>query len=342
MKKVLVTGGLGFIGSNFVKHLVQNRPELKITVYDALTYAGNVNNLDDVKNKVGILIKNVCDKEAVEKAISKSDVVCHLAAESHVDNSINDAHPFVMSNIYGTFRVLEAVKKFKTPLINVSTSEVYGTAVTEPMTEEHPLNPLSPYAASKCSADRLAFSYRETYNIPVTTVRPFNNYGPYQYLEKLIPMCITQALQNKKIIIFGHGKTSRDWLHAIDTAKALEKLLDYEHKGEVINLGANNERSVIEIAELIVELMGKDANIKKLVQERPGEVHRHVGSTSRAKRLIGWEPRIRFEEGLENTIEWYKKNPAWWKALVSKRMKLLLGMKEERLQKHFNEDHEGV
>jgi dTDP-glucose 4,6-dehydratase len=314
---VLITGGLGFIGSNFAKYLVTSRPDLKITIYDALTYSGRRENIRGIEDKVTLLIQDIRDYSAMSAAVKGKDIVYHFAAESHVDNSIANALPFMETNFIGTYSVLEAVRQQNVPhLVNISTSEVYGTALDEEMSEDHPLNPQSPYAAAKAGADRLCYAYYKTYNLPVTTIRPFNNYGPQQFPEKLIPHFYTEAYYDRPMGIYGDGRATRDWLYVMDHAEALVTLLDKKFPGEVINIGTGVDVSINEIANSILKELRKPKELIRQVQDRPGHVRKHVSSTDKAKKLLGWKAKTSFKEGLKRTLQWYKSNKWWWEPLV--------------------------
>lgn len=320
-KTILITGGAGFIGSNFVHYLFRNYPDYKLLVLDALTYAGTTDNLpghwkDDTQ--LEFWYGNVRNGELVDTLVSQSDIVIHFAAESHVTRSIYDNFHFFETDVIGTQVVANAVLKYQDRierLIHISTSEVYGTAVSELMDEDHPLNPASPYAAAKAGADRLVYSYWNTYDLPAVIIRPFNNYGPYQHLEKVVPRFISSCLLNEPLQVHGDGSASRDWLFVNDHCEALDKVMHTPLagiRGEVINLGTGLSYNVREIAEKIVGLMDADPELIRLSPERPGQVVRHTADIAKAKRLLGWEPKTRFEDGLKATIDWYRQNRPWW------------------------------
>ncbi len=314
---IMITGGLGFIGSNFARYLAQNRPESNITIYDAMTYAGRKENIQGIEDKVNLIIANILDRSALDKAMEDQDIVFHMAAESHVGKSIYEPDEFIQTDFVGTFNVLESAKKAEVEkLICFSTSEVYGTAESIPMTEEHPLNARSPYAAAKAGADRMAQAYYYTYDLPITIVRPFNNYGANQHPEKVIPRFIILALKNEKLTIEGSGEQTRDWLYVDDHCEVLHKLISYNGKGELINLGTGKDVSVLEIAKMILLNLGKSPDELVYEEERMGNVMRHVSSTDKAEKLLGWSARTSFEDGLKKTIQWYQENEWWWKPLV--------------------------
>ena len=321
--RVLVTGGCGFIPSNFIRHLLASTDH-EVVSLDALTYAGNIANLADVMDhpRLSFVHGDIRDPELVRQVVAEVDVIVNAAAESHVEKSIAEgASEFVTTNVEGTQILLDAVRE--TPVerfILISSSEVYGTAEADPMREEHALNPRSPYAATKAGADRLAYAYYVTYGLPVVIVRPFNNYGPYQHPEKVVPRFITQALADEPLTIHGDGSASRDWLYVDDHAEAIEAVIAADLRavaGEVVNVATGRDVSVSEIADLVLERLGKPASLKVHVDDRPGQVDRHIGSTDKAERLLGWRARTSFEQGLDRTIAWYAENRAWWQSVRS-------------------------
>lgn len=325
MKTILVTGGAGFIGSNFVRYMLNKYPDYKVIVLDILTYAGNTDNLpqellkeaDNKDCRLSFWYGNVCNASLVDTLMARSDMVVHFAAESHVTRSIYDNKIFFETDVLGTQVMANSVLNHKNRIekfIHISTSEVYGTAEGKIMDEEHALKPMSPYASAKAGADRLVYSYWATYDIPATIIRPFNNYGPYQHLEKVVPRFITSAILGEPMTVHGQGAASRDWLYVNDHCRALDKALHTEGdslRGEVINLGSGRSVSVLEIAEKVKELTNANSEIV-FVGDRPGQVVRHTSSTEKAKKLLNWEAEVQFEEGLKKTIEWYEKNPKWW------------------------------
>src|SRR3989440_2357083 len=321
--RVLVTGGAGFISSNFIRHLLRATP-YEVVSLDALTYAGNLENLADVMSheRLSFVHGDVRDADLVRDVVSEVDVIVNAAAESHVEKSIADgASEFVTTNVEGTQILLDAVRE--TPVerfILISSSEVYGTAERAPMDKEHPLNPRSPYAATKAGADRLAYSYFVTYELPIVIVRPFNNYGPRQHPEKVVPRFVTQALSDQPLTIHGDGHASRDWLYVDDDAEAIEAVIEApldDVAGEVINVATGIDLSVAEIADLVLRVLGKPAGLRRHVAERPGQVDRHVGSTEKAAALLGWRARTSFEDGRERTVGWYRDNEAWWRGILA-------------------------
>jgi dTDP-glucose 4,6-dehydratase len=319
-KRILVTGGAGFISSAFIRHLLKATP-YEVVSLDALTYAGNLENLADIRSheRLSFVQGDIRDEALVRSVVEQVDVIVNAAAESHVEKSILEgASEFVATNVEGTRVLLDAIREAPVErFILISSSEVYGTAVADPMDEEHPLNPRSPYAATKAGADRLAYAYRATYDLPIAIVRPFNNYGPRQHPEKVIPRFVIQALEDKPLSVHGDGSASRDWLYVDDDAEAIEALIEAdvdEVAGEMINLATGDDVSVSRIADLVLEALGKPASLKEFVAERPGQVRRHVGSTEKAERLLGWRARTSLEDGLGRTVQWYRENEAWWRA----------------------------
>jgi dTDP-glucose 4,6-dehydratase len=324
VKRVLVTGGAGFIPSNLIHHLLAETP-YEVVSLDALTYAGNLENLAEVMShpRLSFVHGDIRDAALVRELVDGVDVIVNAAAESHVEKSIADgASEFVTTNVEGTQILLDAIRE--TPVerfVLISSSEVYGTAERAPMDEEHPLNPRSPYAATKAGADRLAYSYWTTYELPIVIVRPFNNYGPRQHPEKVVPRFITQALADQPLTVHGDGHASRDWLYVGDNAEAIVKTIDAPIDavaGETINVGTGVDIAVGEIADLVLDVLGKPRDLKVNVEERPGQVDRHIGSTDKAERLLGWTARTSFAEGLERTVAWYRENEAWWRAVLAR------------------------
>ena len=322
MKRVLVTGGAGFISSNVIRHLLAHT-EHEVISLDSLTYAGNLENLADVLSheRLSFVHGDVRDAGLVAELVEGVDVIVNAAAESHVEKSIEEgASEFVTTNVEGTQILLDAVRR--TPVerfVLISSSEVYGTAETDPMDERHPLEPRSPYAATKAGGDRLAYSYFVTYGLPIVIVRPFNNYGPHQHPEKVVPRFITQALAGIPLTIHGDGHASRDWLYVDDHAEAIEVLIETpidSLAGEVVNVATGVDISVAEIADLVLECVGDTGSTKVHVPERLGQVDRHIGSTDKMAALTGWRARTAFADGLEETVAWYRENEAWWRSIA--------------------------
>jgi len=319
MKKILVTGGAGFIGSNFIHYLLRKYPDLQIINLDKLTYAGNLDNLRDVENdpRYQFVKGDICDSEVVERLMKGVDVVVNFAAESHVDRSILDPGSFIRTDIYGTYVLLEAARKTHLErFIQISTDEIYGSIEKGSFKETDPLMPSSPYSASKAGADRLAYSYFVTYGLPVIITRCSNNFGPYQYPEKLIPLFVTNALEGKKLPIYGDGKNVRDWIYVQDHCEAIDLLIQKGINGEVYNIGAGNEKTNLEITHFILEKLNKPKDLMVFVPDRLGHDRRYSLDWSKIRRL-GWEPKHNFEQALEYTIEWYANNRWWWEKLKS-------------------------
>ncbi len=323
-KTILITGGAGFIGSCFARRIFQGQPQARLIVLDALTYAGNPANLPKemkASDRFEFWYGNVNNITLVNELVSKSEIVVHFAAETHVARSIFDNRIFFETDVLGTQTIANAILKFKNRIerfIHISTSEVYGTALKEPMDEDHPLNPLTPYAAAKAGADRLVYSYLRTYGLPAVILRPFNNYGPYQHLEKAVPRFITSAILDEPISIHGNGSASRDWIEVEDVAEAVDLTLqaDLEKiRGQAINIGTGTATSVLEVARTILKLMNKPESLLSFIPERPGQVDKHISSTDRAKKLLGFQARTSLEQGLIKTIDWYRKHRDWWEPL---------------------------
>jgi dTDP-glucose 4,6-dehydratase len=322
LKRILVTGGAGFISSNFIHHLLAKTP-YEVVSLDALTYAGNLDNLSGVMSheRLSFVHGDIRDADLVHDVVSEVDVIVNAAAESHVEKSIEEgAREFVTTNVEGTQILLDAMREAPVErFILISSSEVYGTAECAPMGEEHPLNPRSPYAATKAGADRLAYAYHVTYGLPIVIVRPFNNYGPRQHPEKVVPRFITQALLDEPLTVHGDGHASRDWLYVDDDAEAIEAVIDApldNVAGEVLNVATGVDLSVREIADRVLDALDKPPALKAFVPERPGQVDRHIGSTEKIARLTGWRARTSFDDGLARTIDWYRENEPWWRGIL--------------------------
>lgn len=319
-KVLLVTGGAGFIGSNFIHYMLDSHPDCKIVNLDKLTYAGNLDNLKDVESdpRYEFIHGDIRDKEVVQRIYKKVHGVVHLAAETHVDRSIMDAGEFVLTDVFGSFVLFEALRSADIEFfIHVSTDEVYGSRDKGFFCEEDPLNPSSPYAASKAGADRLAYAYTVTYDLPIIILRPSNNYGPYQYPEKFIPLFVTNALEGKPLPLYGQGINVRDWLYVEDNCRAIETVLRKGKLGEVYNIGANNEVKNIDIAKQIVGLLEKPESLIQFVDDRLGHDKRYALDCEKIHAL-GWKPEKNFEEALAYTVRWYRKNPEWWRKIKEK------------------------
>lgn len=325
--KLLVTGGCGFIGSCFVRHMLDKYPDYKIINLDALTYAGNLQNLKDVEdNKNYTFIKgDICDKALVRNIMAEVDGCLNFAAESHVDRSITGPEIFVQTNIMGTQTLLEAAKEFKLQrYLQVSTDEVYGSlGATGYFTEETPLAANSPYSATKAGADMLVRAYYETFKMPVLTTRCSNNYGPYQYPEKLIPFFISKLLNNEPVPVYGDGLNVRDWLYVYDHCEAIDTVFHKGKEGEVYNIGGNNEKANIEITKIVLGAMNKPESMIKYVEDRLGHDRRYAIDSSKMQNELGWSPKVTFEEGIKLTIDWYLNNQNWIKAIEAKKEALV-------------------
>lgn len=320
MKTILVTGGAGFIGSNFVRHIFKKYSDYRIIVLDALTYAGDIENiLPEVRNsdRFEFWYGDINNLDLVSDLVSRSDIVAHFAAETHVARSLYLNRVFFVTDVLGTQSVSNAVLKHANKVerfIHISTSEVYGSAIYEPMDENHPLNPTTPYAAAKAGADRLVHSYIVSYDIPGVIIRPFNNYGPSQHLEKVIPRFITSALFGEALTIHGDGSASRDWVYAEDTARAVDLAIHAPREkviGEVFNIGTGRAISVSEIAKKVSSEFGIEEKLD-FMSERFGQVQKHISSTGKAENVLGFKASVTFEEGLKKTIQWYKDNRILW------------------------------
>jgi len=317
--RLLVTGGAGFIGSNFIRHKMEADPHTEIINCDLLTYAGNLNNLKgiDSQSRYTFIKGDICDRDLVSATLKKNsvDAIVHFAAESHVDRSISDPSAFVRTNVLGTHTLLEAARNHCVPrFIHISTDETYGSIINGSFRETDILTPSSTYSASKAGSDLLALSYYTSYRLPVIVTRCTNNYGPYQYPEKLIPLFITNLIEGKKVPVYGTGKNIRDWIHVQDHCRAVDFLLEHGTPGEIYNIGGGNERTNLEITYKILNLLGKDPSMVEYVADRPGHDFRYSLDCTKL-RALGWKPQYSFEKGLEETIAWYCQNEWWWRPL---------------------------
>jgi dTDP-glucose 4,6-dehydratase len=337
MKTILVTGGAGFIGSNFVKMMLEKHPNYKIINLDALTYAGNLENLKDIDDNpsYAFIKADIRDREKIDEVFHnyEVDAVVNFAAESHVDRSIEEPEVFLTTNIIGTQVLLDIAKKYwkvnpenkycrkykpGVKFLQVSTDEVYGAlGKTGLFVETMPLKPNSPYSASKASADLIVRSYNKTFGMPVNITRCSNNYGPYQFPEKLIPLMINNCLKGKELPVYGDGMQVRDWLHVSDHCNAIDTVLHKGKEGEVYNIGGNNEKANIEIVKLIINTLGKSEDLIKYVKDRPGHDRRYAIDNTKITTELGWEPEYTFEEGIEETIQWYLDNTEWIENIIS-------------------------
>jgi dTDP-glucose 4,6-dehydratase len=314
--RVLVTGGAGFIGSNFVRHLLAARPEVEIINFDCLTYAGNPESLADIADnpRYKFVRGDITDKKAVHAIFEERlDAVVNFAAETHVDRSIEDASPFLRTNILGVQCLLDAAKQFKlSKFVQISTDEVYGSAPAGgSFTEETILDPRSPYAASKASADHLVSAYANTYGLPAVVLRCTNNYGPYQFPEKLIPLIIANAREDKTLPIYGDGMQERDWLFVEDYCRAIALALEKASPGSIYNVSAGTPQPNLKIVRTILKHLGKPESLMQYVKDRPGHDRRYALDSSKLQRELGWSPIVPFEEGIRRTIDWYQSNTAW-------------------------------
>ncbi|MHC4128379.1 MAG: dTDP-glucose 4,6-dehydratase [Planctomycetota bacterium] len=321
---ILITGGAGFIGSNFIRFLREHRPQCRIINYDALTYAGNPANLGDLRRDLHytFIHADVRDRGAMTTALAGCDAVVHFAAESHVDRSINDSGPFLSTNVLGTQVLLDACREVGCVqcIIHIGTDEVYGSLPLdrpdERFTEESPLRPNSPYAASKAAADLLALAYHRTYDLPVIVTRCSNNFGPYQYPEKVIPLFVTNLFEGRKVPLYGDGLNVRDWLHVTDHCSALLRVLDDGRPGRIYNIGGNNEQSNLQLTRTILDLLGCGEEMIEPVADRPGHDRRYAIDATRISTELGWRPtRSAWPQALAETIEWYRDNEPWWRPL---------------------------
>ena len=328
-RNILITGGAGFIGSHVIRLFVNKYPEYKVINLDSLTYAGNLANLKDVEDNPNYLFvkADICDFEKMQNIFKEHvvDSVIHLAAESHVDRSIKDPFSFAKTNIMGTLNLLEAARKEwkdsdgSNLFYHVSTDEVYGTlGKTGMFTETTPIKPNSPYSASKAASDLIVRAYNETFKMPVNITRCSNNYGPYQFPEKLIPLMINNCINDRQLPVYGDGMQIRDWLHVKDHCQAIETVLRKGKDGEVYNIGGNNEKANIEIVKLIIETLGKDESLIKYVEDRLGHDRRYAIDNTKITSELGWAPKYTFEQGMKETIDWYLENSLWLDRVISK------------------------
>lgn len=322
MKSILVTGGAGFIGSNFVRYMLNKYSDYRVIVLDALTYAGNRENLADLETNSRFFFYHgdICDEQVVDNLMSNVDAVVNFAAETHVDRSIHEAGAFINTDIRGTFVLLEAAKKYGIEkFLHISTDEVYGSIEQGFFKETDPLEPNSPYSSSKAGGDLLVRSYHVTYGVPVLITRSSNNFGPYQYPEKLIPLFVTNAIDDIPVPLYGDGKNVRDWLYVIDNCAGVDTVLHKGTIGETYNIGAGNEKQNIEITSLILKLLKKPTDLINYVKDRPGHDRRYSVDISKTKAL-GWKPEKKFEDAIEETVKWYVDNEEWWRKIKEKQV----------------------
>ena len=318
MVNVLVTGGAGFIGSNFVRYALRQHPDWRITTLDKLTYAGRRENLHDVidDQRHAFVHGDIADAAVSAPLVEQSEVVVHFAAETHVDRSIMAAGEFIRTDVEGTFVLLEAARRAPAlrRFVQISTDEVYGSVASGASRETDELKPRNPYAASKAGADRLAYSYWATYGLPVIVTRASNNYGPYQFPEKVIPLFVTNAIDDRSVPLYGDGKNVRDWLHVDDHCRAIDLLIDRGSDGETYNIGGGNDIMNVELTHRILGALGKPLSLIEPVADRQGHDRRYCVDTTKL-RALGWAPQVAFEQGLEQTVDWYRRNEWWWRPI---------------------------
>jgi dTDP-glucose 4,6-dehydratase len=334
--KVLVTGGAGFIGSNFVKYFLQEHPSFKVVNLDKLTYAGNLDNLSDVENNPNykFIRGDICDKNLVEKLLQDGfDAIINFAAETHVDRSLYNPEVFVETNIKGTQNLMDLALKFKIKkFVQISTDEVYGSKENGHFTEESPLLPNNPYSASKAGADLLVRSYVKTFKLPAVITRSSNNFGPYQFPEKFIPLFISNAMSDQNLPLYGDGLYIRDWLFVEDNCSAIDLVLQKGEIGEIYNISANSEKTNLDMAHLILDKLGKPYSLIQHVKDRPAHDRRYALDSAKIRNKLDWNPKYSFEKALEKTVEWYQENQEWWK-------KVKTGEYLKYYEKHYLSSH---
>lgn len=316
--RLFITGGLGFIGSNFIRYILEQYPDFSITNLDVVTYAGNPENLKDLENnpRYSFIKGNICNKDDIEKSVKDSDAIFNFAAETHVDRSIVGYEEFIKTNVMGTYTLLEVARKYDIEkFIQISTDEVYGSIENGSFQEDDVLDPSSLYSASKAGADLLVKAYHKTYGLHVMTTRSSNNFGPYQYPEKLIPLFITNTLQDKQLPIYGDGKNVRDWLYVLDNCSGIDTVFKKGKFGEIYNIASGNEKTNLEITNLVLKNLNKPDSLIKFVRDRAGHDRRYSLDIMKIKKL-GWKPKFSFDNALISTINWYKDNEWWWRPLV--------------------------
>lgn len=322
MRTFLVTGAAGFIGSNFVRQVLEEAPDVRLVAFDALTYAGNLENLADCleHDRLRFVRGDICDAEAVQAALNTGvNVVVNFAAESHVDRSIMGCQEFIRTNVQGVQVLLDAARAAGVDrFIQISTDEVYGSlGPTGRFSETSPLQPNSPYSASKAAADLLVYAYHHTYGMPTIITRCSNNYGPFHFPEKLIPLFITNLMEGKKVPVYGDGMNVRDWIHVSDHCRAVRRVIEAGRPGEVYNVGGDNERGNLEITRLLLSGLGHDEGMIEFVQDRPGHDRRYAVDATKIRTELGWSPTVSFEKGLADTIAWYQQHEEWWRRIRS-------------------------
>lgn len=314
---LLITGGLGFIGSNFIRYILDKYPEYQIINLDIVSYCANLDNLKDIEDnpRYKFVKGDICDEKLVAKIVKDCDTIVNFAAQTHVDRSIVDASEFIRTNVYGTYTLLEAAKEQKVALFcQISTDEVYGSRMEGAFKETDALKPSSPYSASKAAADHLVQSYHVTYNLPIVIARPTNNFGPYQFPEKIIPLFITNALKEKRVPVYGDGQNVRDWIYVLDNCRAIDFIVHKGKVGEIYNVAGNNEMKNIDLTRLILKIMQESESLIEFVKDRPGHDRRYALDSAKLANL-GWKSKHNFEQALKETIEWYQNNQKWWQPL---------------------------
>lgn len=317
--KILVTGGAGFIGSNFIRLILRKYPNYEVINLDKLTYAGNLDNLKDVEleERYHFVQGDICDKTVVDQVMDNVDVVVNFAAESHVDRSIGGPADFIMTDVFGTYVLLESARQHGVDrYVQISTDEVYGSIREGSFTEEDRLEPSSPYSASKAGGDMQVMAYHKTYGMPTIITRSSNNFGPYQYPEKIFPLFITNALEGKKLPLYGDGANVRDWIYVMDNCEAIDLVIHKGEVGQIYNIGGGNERDNLTITKMILAALGKSEDLIEHVADRPGHDFRYSIDSSKIKAL-GWSPSHNFEEALRETVDWYVNNRWWWEKIKS-------------------------
>lgn len=322
----MVTGGAGFIGSNFVRYMLKKYPDYRVTVLDKLTYAGNRENLADLENNNNykFVVGDICDEKIVAGVAEGADVIVNFAAETHVDRSILTPDSFIKTDVLGTYVLAESARKYNHKrYVQISTDEVYGSIIDGSFKEEDKFKPNSPYSASKAGADLFIQAYIKTYNFPAVIVRPSNNYGPFQYPEKMIPLFITNAMEDIQLPMYGDGLYVRDWLYVLDNCEAIDTVLHKGKSGQAYNIGGGNEITNIELTKRILQLLGKPETLIKYVKDRPGHDRRYSLDCTKISTELGWKPKFSFSEALKSTVEWYVDNKQWWQRIKKKQTEFI-------------------
>ena len=321
--RLLITGGMGFMGSSFVRYMLKKYPQIQIINLDKLTYAGNPENLADIQTKRYKFVKgDICDQKLVRKIAKQVDVIINYAAETHVDRSILEPDAFIKTDVLGTYTLLEASREFKIKkYIQIGTDEVFGAITKGSSNENYPFEPNSPYSASKAGADHLIRAYYITYGVPTIRTNACNNYGPYQYPEKLIPLFITNLLEKKKVPVYGRGDQIREWIYVLDHSKAIDLILKKGKPGEAYNIGTGERKKNIEVTETILNSLNLDKKMVEYVKDRPGHDARYALNSNKIQNELGFKPKYKFREGIQETIKWYQNNQTWWKKIKSGKFK---------------------